>query len=55
MSLPLTKQIKIQDDTYEELTDLRKKNETYDQIIRKCIESYKRELTKGERKKEYRK
>jgi len=55
MSLPLTKQVKIQDSTYEELTNLGRKNETYDQIIRKCIESHKRELTKGEKKKEHRK
>ena len=46
-----TKQIKVQDDTYEELTSLGKKNETYDDIIKRCIQSYKRELAKEQKKK----
>lgn len=44
MNTTMTKQIKIQDDTYEQLTDLGTKRETYDDIIKKCIASYKREL-----------
>ena len=37
-----TKQIKIKDDTYKELTNLGKKNETYDDIIKKCMTAYKK-------------
>lgn len=40
--MTLVRQIKVQDQTYEELTTLGKKNETYDDIIRKCIHAYKR-------------
>jgi predicted CopG family antitoxin len=38
----LAKQIKIKDDTYEELTELGRKNETYDAIIKKCMQAYKK-------------
>jgi predicted CopG family antitoxin len=41
-----TKQIKIQDNTYDRLTNLGKKNETYDDIINRCIDSHERELTR---------
>jgi predicted CopG family antitoxin len=44
--MSLVKQIKIQDDTYEELTDLGTKRETYDQIIKKCIAAYKKFVLK---------
>ena len=37
----LTKQIKVQDDTYEELTSIGKKNETFDDIIKKCVKAYR--------------
>ncbi len=41
MSVP--RQIKVKDETYEELTSLgEKKNETYDDIIQKCIQAYKK-------------
>jgi predicted CopG family antitoxin len=40
MSVP--RQIKVKDETYEELTSLGKKNETYDDIIQKCIQAYKK-------------
>jgi len=40
MSVP--KQIKVRDETYHELTSLGKKNETYDHIIQKCIQAYKK-------------
>jgi 5-methylcytosine-specific restriction endonuclease McrA len=36
-----TRQIKIQDDTYNELTELGEKNETFDDIIKKCVKAYK--------------
>ena len=49
-SITLAKQIKIQDYTYKELTSLGKKNETYDDIIKRCIESHKRELAKEKKK-----
>jgi predicted CopG family antitoxin len=35
------KQIKVKDETYEELTDLGKKNQTYDDVIRMLIKFYK--------------
>jgi predicted CopG family antitoxin len=38
----MPKQIKVKDETYDELTSLGKKNETYDDIIQKCIEAYKK-------------
>jgi predicted CopG family antitoxin len=40
MSVP--KQIKVQDNTYRELKDLGKKGDTYDDIIQKCIQAYKK-------------
>ena len=36
----VTKQIKVKEETYEELTDLGKKNETYDEIIWKLIQEH---------------
>lgn len=42
----LVKQIKVQDDTYTELTALGSKNETYDAIIKKCIIAYKKFVLK---------
>lgn len=42
----VTKLVKLKDDTYEELTNLAKKNETYDDIIKKCIQAYKKEIKK---------
>jgi predicted CopG family antitoxin len=38
----MPKQIKVKAETYEELTNLGKKNETYDDIIQKCIQAYKK-------------
>ncbi|MGA7898842.1 MAG: hypothetical protein WCA39_08280 [Nitrososphaeraceae archaeon] len=38
----MPRQIKVKDETYDELTSLGKKNETYDDIIQKCIEAYKK-------------
>lgn len=39
----LVKQIKIKDETYEELIALStNKNDTFDSIIKKCIEAYKK-------------
>ena len=35
------RQIKIQDDTYNELSELGEKNETFDDIIKKCVKAYK--------------
>lgn len=40
--MTVARQIKVQDNTYEELTSLGKKNETYDEIIQKCIQAYKK-------------
>ena len=34
----LTKLIKVKDDTYDRLSDRGKKNETYDDIIRKLLD-----------------
>ena len=34
----LTKLIKVKDDTYDRLSDRGKKNETYDEIIRKLLD-----------------
>jgi predicted CopG family antitoxin len=42
----LTKQIKVQDDTYKELTELGKKNETFDDIIKKCVKAYKEKTSR---------
>ena len=39
----MVKQIKVQDNTYDELTSLGKKNETYDDIIRKLIDVYRKQ------------
>ena len=38
----MPRQIKVKDETYDELTSLGKKNETYYDIIQKCIEAYKK-------------
>lgn len=39
----LVKQIKIKDETYDDLIELStNKNDTFDSIIRKCIEAYKK-------------
>ena len=35
------RQIKIQDDAYNELSELGEKNETFDDIIKKCVKAYK--------------
>ena len=43
--MSLTKQIKVQDETYDRLTNLGRKNETYDDIINRCIDSHE-ELSK---------
>ena len=40
MSTQLTKLIKVKDDTYERLSDKGKKNETYDDVIRKLLDFY---------------
>lgn len=37
----LTKQIKMQDDTYDQLINIGKKNETFYDIIEKCVKAYK--------------
>lgn len=37
-----TKQVRLSDKTYDELTELGKKRETYDEIIWKLIQSYKK-------------
>lgn len=42
----LARQIKVDDDVYEELTDLGKKNETYNDIIRRILDVYKRNIKK---------
>ena len=46
MSTQLTKLIKVKDDTYERLSNRGKKNETYDDIIRKLLD-----LTEDENRK----
>jgi predicted CopG family antitoxin len=38
METQLTKLIKVKDDTYERLSERGKKNETYDDIIRKLLD-----------------
>jgi predicted CopG family antitoxin len=38
----VTKQIRVREETYAELTDLGKKNETYDEIIWRLIQNYKK-------------
>ena len=38
MNSQLTKLIKLKDDTYERLSNRGKKNETYDDIIRKLLD-----------------
>jgi predicted CopG family antitoxin len=37
-------------DTYEELVKIGGYDETMDQIVRKCVEAYKREQARGGRK-----
>ena len=39
MDTQLTKLIKVKDDTYERLTKLGQKSDTYDDIIRKLLDS----------------
>jgi hypothetical protein len=39
MDIQLTKLIKVKDDTYERLSEKCKKNDTYDDIIRKLLDS----------------
>jgi hypothetical protein len=39
MDTQLTKLIKVKDDTYERLSERGKKNDTYDDIIRKLLDS----------------
>jgi predicted CopG family antitoxin len=46
MNTQLTKLIKVKDDTYDRLSDRGKKNDTYDDIIRKLLD-----LTEGKIKK----
>ena len=38
----LPKQIKLRDETYDELTAIGHKNETYDDIVKRLLELYKR-------------
>ena len=38
MDTQLTKLIKVRDDTYERLSERGKKNDTYDDIIRKLLD-----------------
>ena len=38
----LPKQIKLRDETYDELTAIGHKNETYDDIVRRLLDSYKK-------------
>ena len=38
MSTQLTKAIKVKDDTYARLSEIGKKNDTYDDIIRRLLE-----------------
>ena len=38
MDTQLTKLIKVKDDTYERLSERGKKNDTYDDIIRKLLD-----------------
>jgi len=42
----LPKQIKLQDETYDELTSIGRKNETYDDIVRRLLDVYKRSIKK---------
>ena len=44
--LQLPKQIKLRDDTYDELTAIGYKNETYDDIVRRLLDSYKKSMKK---------
>ena len=37
---------KLSDETYRDLTELGKKNETYDDIVKRLIDSYKKSLKK---------
>lgn len=46
MNTQLTKLIKVKDDTYDRLSERGKKNDTYDDIIRKLLD-----LTEGKIKK----
>jgi hypothetical protein len=46
MSTQLTKLIKVKDDTYERLSNRGKKNETYDDIIRKLLDLAENENNK---------
>lgn len=42
----LAKQIKLSDKTYERLTNIGKKNETYDDIVSRLLDMYDRTLKK---------
>jgi predicted CopG family antitoxin len=46
MNSQLTKLIKVKDDTYERLSNRGKKNETYDDIIRKLLDLTETETNK---------
>jgi predicted CopG family antitoxin len=41
-NLEMPKQIKLNDDVYEELTDIGRKNETYSDIVKRLLEFYKK-------------
>ena len=45
MSL-LPKQIKLRDNTYDELTAIGHKNDTYDDIVRRLLDTYKKSMKK---------
>jgi predicted CopG family antitoxin len=40
----LAKQIKLNDDVYEALTDIGRKNETYNDVVKRLLEFYKKHL-----------
>ena len=40
----MVKMLKVKDETYAELIDIGKYSETMDDIVRKCLEAYKREM-----------
>jgi predicted CopG family antitoxin len=43
------KQIKVADNTYDKLVELGKKGETFDSIVRRCIESHEREQQRSKK------
>ncbi len=48
--IAVPKQLKVNDSTHKRLTDIARKDETYDEVINKCIDAYMREKERESKK-----